>query len=128
MIYRRLIFSVVFLFCLFCSGLRSNCLGSGADTERDLRNAVARLNSWLGTDSNARQWRKYLKLNLLDSQAALGYNANISELLNISERFHSDAEGLDHPVFRDASSAIDAHLKSLSTRDLDVLSQVQSNR
>ena len=128
MLHRRLHFSIAFLFCLFCVGTPVKCCGEGADTEQDLRAAVARLNSWLGSDDNARRWRKFLNLNVLDAQAALGYDANAAELEGISNRFHSDADGLQHSVFRQTAAAIDAHLNNLANRHRDVLSQLVSSR
>ena len=112
---------------MHCIAVQPSCIAA-TDSERELRRAVARMNSWLGADANARQWRKYLQLNVLDTQAALGYGADIQELSELRSRFSSGAAGLDHPVFRQVQTAITNHLSSLSRRHVDINFELESSR
>ena len=70
----------------------------GWDTASELQFEVATLNSWLGTGSKAEGWRKYLGLNVLDTQAAKGNQADLNALKSLLDRFKSDTDGLDHPA------------------------------
>ena len=124
---RFLLLTSLFLICLFWHSSYGAC-AVGSDSEQDLRNEVVRLNSWLGANSNAIAWRKYLNLNLLETQAALGYAADSMQLNEIRDRFESGADGLQHPVFRQVSFAIQRHLYSLQSRDHDVLSKIESQK
>ena len=101
------------------SGLFGPAL-QASDTERELRDAVASMNSWLGADATARQWRQFLSLNILDSQSALGHRADANALSDVYAKFASNADGLDHPVFLRVRNGIDAHLDQLARNQLDI--------
>ena len=122
-----LVFTISFVIAIQSFAARSSCLAA-PDSERELRRAVARMNSWLGADANARQWRKYLKLNVLDTQAALGYSADVQQLSEIRDRFSSGATGLTHPVFRRVNAAIANHLTNLSKRHTDIDFELETSR
>ncbi len=109
--------SILFL----ASALALSWTTSGdADTQRELREAVARMNSWLGVDADGRRWRQILNLNVLDAQAALGNRADSMALFDIQARFQSNLPGLDHPVFRQVSDAIAAHRQQLPRNNADI--------
>ena len=84
-----------------------------ADAAANLQWSVRRMNSWLGDSSQATGWRKYLLLNVLESQAAKGHQADYRTLSQIRARFASGVAGTDHPVFVDVRRAIDQQLVSL---------------
>ena len=85
----------------------------GWDTASELQFEVATLNSWLGTGSKAEGWRKYLGLNVLDTQAAKGNQADLNALKSLLDRFKSDTDGLDHPAFANVRFALKNHLLQL---------------
>lgn len=84
-----------------------------ADTASDLQWSVRRLNTWLGDSDQAVGWRKYLLLNVLETQAAKGHRADFSMLQQVRNRFASGAPGTTHPAFVDVRNAIDSQLASL---------------
>lgn len=85
------------------------------DSADDLQWSVRRLNTWLGDSKEAIGWRKYLLLNVLESQAGKGHQADYATLSMVRQRFASDAAGVDHPAFVDVRNAIDRHLYDLSS-------------
>ena len=87
---------------------------SAADSAENLQWSVRRLNTWLGDSKEAIGWRKYLMLNILESQAAKGHQADFETLSMIRDRFASDTLGTEHPAFVDVRNAIDQQLFSLS--------------
>lgn len=94
------------------------------DTASDLIHSVRKLNYWLSGDSHAEGWRRFLRLNALDSQSARGAQADIATLQDISDRFHSGAVGLAHPRFAEVRDAIDRQIKSLSASQSQDLNQL----
>ncbi len=109
---------VVLLFCFICL-VGDKCFAD-TDTERNLRKAVSSMNSWLGGDSKARQWRELLDLNLLDTQSALGHRADPSTLERVLRKFDQDFTGLQHPVFQRVRTCIADHLIQLSKNRNDI--------
>lgn len=103
-------FILLLLAVLTCS-IGSNCFA--ADSADDLQWSVRRLNTWLGDSDQAIGWRKFLLLNVLESQAAKGHQADFSTLSQVRDRFASGAAGSDHPAFVDVRNAIDRQLASL---------------
>ena len=87
----------------------------GADSAEDLQWSVRRLNTWLGGSKEATGWRKYLMLNILESQAVKGHQADYSTLSSVRSRFASGVPGTEHPAFVDVLHAIDRQLASLSS-------------
>ena len=93
---------------------------ANADSERELRDAVTSLNSWLGGNDKARGWRQFLALNILDTQSALGHRADPALLNDILQRFNQDVEGLDHPAFNRVRYCIKSHLEQLARTPTDI--------
>ncbi len=80
----------------------------------NLQNAVHRMNAWLTNSTYAPGWRKYLRLNLLDAQAALGDQADLATLQKIHRRFASNVDGVDAVEFKDVRCGLERQIKSLS--------------
>lgn len=94
----------------------------GSDTAIQLQTSLARMKDWLGTAPAAEGWRRYLLLNTLETQAALGDRADIHTLNEVLNRFQSGAPGLEHPGFQDVRRDIEehvAHLARVRIGDLD---------
>jgi hypothetical protein len=75
-------------------------LASATDTTERLRTSVARMNDWLGVGEKAQAWRKLLNLNVLDSQAAKGEQADLTTLRSLLNVFDRDDESLKHQFFK----------------------------
>lgn len=87
---------------------------ASAQSTVDLQNAVYRMNAWLSGSTYSEGWRKYLHLNLLDAQAALGDQADLAMLQKIHRRFESNVEGLDAVEFQDVRIGIERQINVLS--------------
>lgn len=88
-----------------------------------LRNSVRRLNSWLQSSQYAEGWRKYLSLNVLDTQAAKGDAADLNELTQLLWKFSGGVDGLDRAEFNDVRIALHEHVAMLSrNRNFDLVS------
>ena len=94
--------------------LGQNVSTASAQSTTNLQNAVYRMNAWLAGSDNAEGWRKYLHLNLLDAQAALGDQADLATLQKIHRRFDSDVDGVDAVEFQDVRAGIERQIKLLS--------------
>ena len=68
----------------------------------------------MGDSKEAIGWRKHLLLNILESQAAKGHQADFATLSMVRDRFASGTPGTEHPAFVDVRNAIDQQLSSLS--------------
>ena len=86
---------------------------SAQDTTDRLRTSVARMNSWLGVGEKAQTWRRILNLNVLDSQAAKGEQADVNTLRGLLGRFENNGESVGHPVFQEVKAAITNHVAQL---------------
>ena len=101
---------------VFQSGIPQ--IGSSNSTQR-LQSAVHRLSAWLGQSNKSTEgWRRYLLLNVLETQSALGEQANVQTLRAIEQRFSGNLEGLDHPAFTDVQSALELQVKHLSASQI----------
>jgi hypothetical protein len=99
------------------------------DTTQRLQNSVHRLNAWLSGSKESGGWRRALLLNILDTQSALGEQANVMTLGEIHSRFNANTNGLDHPAFRDVRIALAAQIRHLSaSRSGDLFASVTSAR
>ncbi len=99
-----------------------NVSTASAQSTVDLQNAVYRMNAWLAGSKYAEGWRKYLHLNLLDAQAAMGDQADLATLQKIHRRFDGNVEGLDAVEFNDVRMGIErqiAALNNVAAVDLD---------
>ena len=80
----------------------------------DLQMAVARMNGWLRGSSHESGWRRYLHLNQLDAQCALGEYAQVVTLQKVLDRFSGNVDGLDTPEFNDVRIALSQQIALLS--------------
>ena len=81
---------------------------------KDLEVAVEKLNYWLHESAEREGWREYLLLSELNTQAALGDQADLAVLQKIQSRFGSDNRGLKHPVFQGVKTALDDHVDRIA--------------
>ncbi len=88
-------------------------MAPACDTTERLRTSVARMNDWLGVGEKAQAWRKLLNLNVLDSQAAKGEQADLTTLRSLLNLFDRGDESLKHPVFQEVRSSIMAQIEQL---------------
>ena len=88
-------------------------IANGQDTTRDLQKAVHQLNFWVATQKNKLELRRQLDMNTLETQAAEGHRANLSQLHMLLQKFqNSDAP--DHPAVQEVTGALQNHLSNLS--------------
>ena len=100
-----------------------------ADSARELQLAVHQLTIFLGSDINAQDWRRYLDLNILETQAAKGDAANVNDLAAVLKRFNSDTPGLENPAFLEVKYALQRQIHHLSSSDsIDVYDAVAKSR
>jgi hypothetical protein len=83
------------------------------------------MNDWLGTGTKAQLWREYLELNVLDSQAARGEQADPATLQQILQNFSANEESLKHPVFEEVRIALRAQIDQLYKLQTAELSDLQ---
>jgi hypothetical protein len=108
---------------LFCSSFEL----FATDTSTRLQLTARRMQDWLGTGDRAIGWRRYLHLNVLDTQAAKGPYADQQALNQILQRFDSGAAGLEHPNFVACREAIRQHLAHLQrVRFENIQQQIQN--
>jgi len=103
-----------------------NASTASAQSTVGLQNAVYRMNAWLSGSDYSEGWRKYLHLNLLDAQAALGDQADLATLQKIHRRFESNVDGLDAVEFQDVKTGIAQQIRLLSNTaaaDLNYLAE-----
>ena len=102
---------------------------SASDETKDLQTAVHKLNFWIVDSSESEGWRRFLLLNELESQAAMGNQASIEVLESILSRFSADETGLNHPVFQKTKAAIEKQIKRLKlSRSKNIPSLVSDSR
>ena len=97
---------------------------ASADTTGRLIQSVQRLNTWLGEGEDTDRWRRALDMNVLESQAVLGYRADPVVLQTLIQRFQF-APG--HPVFRDVQESLQDHLDVVNQSYVGDLSAAASN-
>jgi len=106
-----------FVAVMLVSALLANnsvCAFGGLDQTANLKRAVEKLNFWLSDSAEREGWQDFLLLGQLNSQAALGNQADLAVLQKIQSRFHSGNSGLRHPVFLGVKTALDSQIKRLS--------------
>lgn len=106
--HRTITFFLASFFCL-CSlnGAR------GQDTGLELMLQVQRMQQWLANSPHADGWRRYLRLNQLESQSVKAWRGDPQVLDAILRQFDSGHAGLDHPVFAGVREAIRNHAQQL---------------
>ena len=100
---------------------------NASDATQQLQSAVHRLSARLATDKNEEGWRRYLLLNILETQSAKGEQADLMLLQTIHQRFASGAAGLNHPVFADVRKSLARQINSLSSSSVGDLRQAIAN-
>lgn len=85
------------------------------DTTLRLQQNLLRVKKWLGPGSNSEGWRRYLNLGDLESQTAMGLQADSTKLQQILDRFNQDADGLDHPHFSQLAVSISDQIEAISS-------------
>jgi len=97
-----------------------------SDGTQQLQSAVLRMNARLGSGETADGWRRFLLLNVLETQSAKGEQADIATLQLLHQRFSSGTAGLEHPIFADVRIALENQIQQLSAAHIvDVFGAVQ---
>ncbi len=100
-----------------------------SDGTQQLQSAVLRMNARLGSGETADGWRRFLLLNVLETQSAKGEQADIATLQMLHQRFASGTAGLEHPIFSDVRIALENQIRQLSTAYMvDVSGAVEQAR
>lgn len=115
--------SALTLSCALSITFLTPASGVASDTTSELQWSVHRLVDWLGEGSKAVGWRRYLLLNLLETQSAKGEQADVRLLTEVLTRFSSQAEGLDHPAFVDVKNALQRQIWRLSNQPASDVAQ-----
>ena len=121
-----LVVGVAFLPVFSCPLLADNTdvvgePGAGAkvefssDTSKRLQESVRRLNAWINFNATDQQLRGRLLLNVLDTQAAKGENADLVELVRLRERFESisDSDLTGNIELNEVSDALRRQISNL---------------
>jgi TolA-binding protein len=83
----------------------------------------------LGAGDKAVGWRRFLRLNLLESQAAKGYRSDIPVLMSILQQFSAPVDGLNHPGFSATRDALAAHVRQLmEIQNVDIPLEIEISR
>lgn len=102
-----------------------------SDTSKRLQESVRRLNAWITLKNTDKQLRSRLLLNVLDTQAAKGENADLEELERLQERFASITDA-DLSANLELGEVADALLRQISNlngnRVLDIASGLAAAR
>ncbi|MFK7766946.1 MAG: hypothetical protein AB8B55_06965 [Mariniblastus sp.] len=90
-----------------------------SNSTQQLQSAVFRLQTWLGQSGQSTEsWRRFLLLNVLETQSALGEQASINTLNVVLARFTSGIAGVKHPAFNDVRIALEEQVKHLSASQI----------
>ena len=100
---------------------------SGSPASERIQQSLANLQTWLGQNENADNWRQYLRLQQLEEQIAAGEQADSAVLTSVLQQFETGANGLDLRRFADVRNALrDWRIERLQNLDLPAL--VQASR
>ena len=108
---------------VFCVSMLDSQASAAKDTASELQAEVAAMNQWLGSGAKAEGWRRYLHLNILDTQSAKGNQADPNTLQALLYRFSEQREELNHPAFANVRNALQNHLQQLYSTGGVVLPQ-----
>lgn len=102
-----------------------------SDSSKRLQESVRRLNAWINFKATGQELRARLLLNVLDTQAAKGENADLAELERLRERFASiSAAELAENI--ELAEVADALLRQIANLDgnqqLDIESGLKAAR
>ena len=107
---------LAFVLILFSTASSSVAAKDIAGATAHLQNSVRRLSAWLSKSDDASAWRRYLLLNVLETQTAKGDQADVATLMQIRDRFAVDNDELKKPAFNDVKLALDAQISRLGKR------------
>eukprot|EP01047_Picozoa_sp_COSAG01_P053244 COSAG01_NODE_5687_length_4101_cov_1.485507_2_plen_846_part_00 len=102
-----------------------------SDTSKRLQESVRRLNAWINFKATDQQLRGRLLLNVLDTQAAKGENADLVELERLRERFESvtDADLAENVELSEVADALLRQIANLKgNQNLDIESGLSAAR
>ncbi len=102
-----------------------------SDTSKRLQESVRRLNAWINYRETDQQLRSRLLLNVLDTQAAKGENADLVELERLQDRFASitDADLAENVELSEVADALLRQISNLAgNQNLDIGSGLAASR
>ncbi|MEM9943778.1 MAG: hypothetical protein AAF939_19605, partial [Planctomycetota bacterium] len=114
------------IFLLAWGVLAGSVSGDYSDASADLYQSVLKLNSILNQSPQSEAWRRTLKLNVLETQAALGSQADIETLSRLQFGFSRSQAGNIHPAFAEVEKALGNQIRNLSNgQNLDPLALLE---
>jgi hypothetical protein len=102
-----------------------------SEVAEDVRQSIEQLHGWLGDDSNAAAWRKYLGTDELMAQLETSPELDPTLLAHCLARFESGAQGLDRPAFvrvRQALSRAASHFGLTENQRLAAVARMAVGR
>ena len=102
-----------------------------SDSSKRLQESVRRLNAWINFKATGQELRPQLLLNVLDTQAAKGENADLAELERLRARFESisDADLADNLELGEVADALLRQISNLDgNQKLDIESGLKAAR
>ena len=92
-----------------------------SSTATEVQTSLQALNAWLGKGADGNGWRKFLEIDKLSAQLALGANADKQVVSSILGKFDSKTAGLNQPHFTAVRRDLAAWLAELSLPKADEL-------
>ena len=106
--------NLVFIGLIFLALFAFKSSAIASDSTYQLQKSVQALNEGLVQSQHGDGWRRYLRLNVLQTQAAKGEQADLLTLQEIRNRFYAQEESLQHPLFASVRNALDRQIAVLS--------------
>ncbi len=103
--------------CTFLSA--DPLLGAGID---QIRQATDAMNAWLGEGENGDRWRRFLRIDQLQTQVAKGDEADPVEVLAVLAKFRRESAGLQSEQFVAVREALEAWLEARDASPAQALS------
>jgi hypothetical protein len=94
---------------------------TGAD---DLRGALSKLDSWLGSSDHGPTWRAFLKSDALAVELEKGGQADKEVLAGVLKQYQAKESGLNRQQFADVRQAIQAWIAELNLPAADTLGEL----
>ena len=112
---------------LFLVAISYTVSALGSPASERTQQALTDLQTWLGQNENADQWRLYLRLQQLEEQIAAGEQADQAVLASVLQQFETGANGLALRRFTDVRNALQ-DWRSERLQDLDLPALVKATR